>query len=82
MPCLRMGVAIQSILALKIEWQSYHAVVDGHSRITSRETEYGVDGPVVMVSVLSAFGPVTSEKNFMKLSVHQFVKKILKLIAQ
>ena len=56
--------------------------MDGHSHGISREIEHGVDGPLVMVSVLSFCGPVTSEKNLMKLSVHQFGKKILKLMAQ
>ena len=64
------------------EWQSHHAVVDGHSHSTSQEIVLGVDGPLVMVSVLSACGAVALEKNLMKLSVHQFGKKILKLMAQ
>ena len=52
-----------------------HTAVDGHSHSTSREIALRVDGPLVIVSVLSACGPVTSEKNLMKLSVHQFGKK-------
>ena len=68
---LAYGVAVQSILMLK-----------KNSHCTSWKTEHGVNGPLVMVSVLSACGPVTLEKNLMKLSVHQFGKKTLKLMAQ
>ena len=68
------GAAVQSILMLK-RMAAFHAAVDGHSHSTNREIALGVDGPLVMVSVLPACGPVTSEKNLMKLSVHQFGKK-------
>ena len=61
--------------------QPYHAIVDVHSYSTSWEIEYGVDDPLVMVSVISACGPATLEKNLMKLSVRQFGKKTLKLMA-
>ena len=54
---------------------AFPAAVDGHSHSTSREIALGVDDQLVMVSVLSACGPVTSEKNLMKLSIHQFGKK-------
>ena len=42
--------------------------------------EHGVDGPLVMVSVNSACGPATLEKNLMELSARQFGKKTLKLM--
>ena len=56
--------------------------MDVHSHDTSWEIEHGVDGSLVMVSVNSARGPATLEKNLMKLSVRQFGKKTVELMAQ
>ena len=39
------------------------------------ELALGADGPLLMVSVLSACRPVTSEKNLMTSSIYQFGKK-------
>ena len=78
---LAYEVAVRSILMLKKNGSPI-TQLDGHSHSRSQKIALGVDGPLVMVSVLSACGPVTSEKNLMKLSVHQFGKKILKLMAR
>ena len=40
--------------------------MDGFSHNTSWDVEHGVDGPLVMVSVFSAWEPVTLEKYFMR----------------
>ena len=73
---LAYRVSVQSILMLKKNSSPIAQLWMGIR--TARVRKLGlVDGPLVMVSVLSACGPVTSEKNLMKSPVHQFGKEIL-----
>ena len=56
--------------------------MDGLSHNTGWKVEHGVDGPLVMVSVFSVWGTSNIGKVPYEVSVHQFQKKNLKLMAQ